>query len=81
MAFQKKRAPFDKVIKYVMEQIKIAVAPLDDVVRNQEIIIAQNKQMIELLGQIRDVRNSQAPSGESACSEEEPPAEQELPKE
>ena len=46
-------ASFDKLTKYMVENFQTALAPLKDVVKNQETIIAQNKQMIDLLERLR----------------------------
>lgn len=49
-------ASFDRVIKHLVEKFQTALAPLEKVVKNQEIMIAQNKQIIELLGQLNNGR-------------------------
>lgn len=49
-------ASYDKVIKHLVEKFQVALAPLERIAKNQEIIIAQNKQVIELLGQLNNGR-------------------------
>lgn len=44
-------ASYDKLIKYLVEKFQSALAPLDQIAKNQSIMIAQNKQIIELLAQ------------------------------
>lgn len=46
-------ASYDKIVKYVVDNFHSAVSPLQDVTKNQEIIIVQNKQIIALLEKIR----------------------------
>jgi regulator of replication initiation timing len=43
----------EKMIKMLLEEIHQIAAPLANVVQNQQILIIQNKQLIELLEQIR----------------------------
>jgi len=43
----------EKMFKLMLDEIHQGTAPLPTVVQNQEIIIIQNKQIIELLEQIR----------------------------
>lgn len=43
----------EKMIKLLLDEIHQGTAPLSTVVQNQEIIIIQNKQIIELLEQVR----------------------------
>lgn len=52
-------ASYDKIVKYLAERIEQALAPLDKIVQNQTIIIAQNKQVIDLLSQINTGRLSE----------------------
>jgi hypothetical protein len=50
MAFgMKKRGPYDKVIKHVLELFRQELQPLES---NQQIIIAQNEKILEFLRQI-----------------------------
>jgi hypothetical protein len=44
---------YEKLVKYLVENIQVALAPLRDITKNQEILIVQNKQMIALLENIR----------------------------
>ncbi|SFL59849.1 hypothetical protein [Pelosinus propionicus] len=43
----------EKMIKMLLEEIHQITIPLAAIVKNQEILIIQNKQVIELLEQIR----------------------------
>lgn len=43
----------EKMIKMLLEEIHQIAAPLANIVQNQQILIIQNKQVIELLEQIR----------------------------
>lgn len=45
----------EKMIKMLLEEIRQIATPLTTVVQNQEILIIQNKQILELLEQIRVV--------------------------
>ena len=65
-------ASYDKVIKHLVEKFQIALAPLERIAKNQEIIIAQNKQVIELLGQLNNGRvpDSEPESDPSDCSDD-----------
>lgn len=62
-------ASYDKVIKHLVEKFQVALAPLERIAKNQEIIIAQNKQVIELLGQLNNGRvpDSEPESDPSDC--------------
>mgnify|MGYP003478849774 CR=1 FL=1 len=46
-------ASVEKMFKLLLEEIQQGTAPLSKVVQNQEIMIIQNKQIIELLEQVR----------------------------
>jgi len=46
-------ASYEKVVKYVTERFETALTPLQAMIKNQEIIIVQNRQMVELLEKIR----------------------------
>ncbi len=46
-------ASYEKVVKYVTDRFETALTPLQAMIKNQEIIIVQNKQMVELLEKIR----------------------------
>jgi len=50
----KKRSPYDKLIKNVLERFHQEMAPVQDVSAKQEKIIAQNEKIIEFLRQIWD---------------------------
>lgn len=45
-------ASYDRVIKYLVEKFEAALAPLGTITKNQEVIIVQNKQLIDLLQRI-----------------------------
>jgi hypothetical protein len=49
-------ASYDKMVKYLVEKLQLALAPLEQIARNQTILVAQNKQMIDLLAQLNDNR-------------------------
>jgi len=49
-------ASYDKMVKYLVEKLQLALAPLEQIARNQSILVAQNKQMIDLLAQLNDNR-------------------------
>lgn len=42
-------SPYEKIIKKITESFSESMAPLQIMVKNQEIIIIQNKKVIELL--------------------------------
>ena len=46
-------ASVEKMFKLMLEEIHQATIPLTNVIQNQEIMIIQNKQIIELLEQVR----------------------------
>lgn len=46
-------ASYEKVVKYVTERFETALTPLQAMIKNQEIIIVQNRQIVELLEKIR----------------------------
>lgn len=49
-------ASYDKLVKYLADKFQVAVSPLTQIEKNQEIIIGQNKQIITLLTRIIDAR-------------------------
>ncbi|QDR83012.1 hypothetical protein [Sporomusa termitida] len=49
-------ASYDKIIKYIVEKFQQALYPLQEITKNQEIIIAQNKQIIDLLATLSNSR-------------------------
>jgi hypothetical protein len=49
----------EKMIKMLLEEIHQITIPLATIIKNQEILIIQNKQVIELLEQIRISRNEE----------------------
>lgn len=49
-------ASYDKLVKYLADKFQAAVSPLGQITQNQEIIIAQNKQIISLLVQLNEGR-------------------------
>ena len=50
----KKRSPYDKIIKQVLDQFRQELAPIQDVTAGQQTIIAQNEKIIHFLRQIWD---------------------------
>lgn len=46
-------ASIEKMFKLLLEEIHQGTTPLSTIVQNQEIMIIQNKQIIELLEQVR----------------------------
>lgn len=61
-------ASYDKLIKYLVEKLQLALAPLEEIARNQNILVAQNKQIIDLLSQLNDNRPN--------TTEQDPPTEE-----
>ncbi|HWR05756.1 hypothetical protein [Sporomusa sp.] len=51
-------ASYDKIVKYIVEKLQMALSPLQQITQNQEIIIAQNKQMIDLLATLSNSRET-----------------------
>lgn len=51
-------ASVEKMFKLMLEEIHQDTMPLSAVVQNQEIMIIQNKQIIELLEQVRVSSNN-----------------------
>jgi hypothetical protein len=49
----------EKMIKMLLEEIHQIALPLATIVKNQEILIIQNKQALELLEQIRISRSEE----------------------
>jgi hypothetical protein len=49
----------EKMIKMLLEEIRQITLPLAEIVKNQEILIIQNKQALELLEQIRISRSGE----------------------
>ncbi|WP_371375153.1 hypothetical protein [Sporomusa aerivorans] len=79
-------ASFDKLLKNLAEKIQSGLLPLERITKNQEIIIAQNKQIIDLLAQLNDDRQSKATgeqtdsqSSADTVSESDPSPEQNSP--
>ncbi|SMD09263.1 hypothetical protein [Sporomusa malonica] len=63
-------ASYDKIIKYVVEKIQAALSPLEQMTKNQEIMIAQNKQIIDLLAKLNNNREPDiVPDPASSSSE------------
>lgn len=52
-------ASYDKIVKYLVEKFQTSLSPLEQIARNQEIIIAQNKQVIDLLAQLNNGRQTE----------------------
>lgn len=61
-------ASYDKIVKYMVERFQAALAPLEQIVKNQQIMIAQNKQIIEKLAQL----NGQRPPSDLTADQPEP---------
>lgn len=51
---------YDKIIKSVLEEIHQDTATLRSVAQNQEVLIVQNKKIIEILDQIRGALGKRA---------------------
>lgn len=51
-------ASVEKMFKLMLEEIHQDTTPLSTIVQNQEIMIIQNKQIIELLEQVRVSSNN-----------------------
>lgn len=49
-------ASYDKIVKYLVEKLQAALAPLEQIARTQNILVAQNKQIIDLLAQLNGDR-------------------------
>lgn len=47
----------EKMLKMLIDEIHQIQSPLASIIKNQEILIIQNKQAIELLEEIRSSRN------------------------
>lgn len=62
-------ASYDKIIKYIVEKIQQALYPLQEITKNQEIIIAQNKQIIDLLAILSNNRDHGTVQEEVVVSE------------
>ncbi len=45
-------ASYEKIIKYVVEQIQLAMSPLKTIAENQQTLIQQNEAIIQLLEKI-----------------------------
>ncbi len=60
----------EKMIKMLLEEIHQISLPLATIVKNQEILIIQNKQVIELLEQIRVSRSEGEDEDEEDDDEE-----------
>ena len=58
------------MVKYLAEKFQAAVSPLTDIIHNQEIIIGQNKQIINLLTRSVAIHNNELESEET--KEDEP---------
>ncbi|MGL5511621.1 MAG: hypothetical protein ACRDBM_00070 [Sporomusa sp.] len=71
-------ASYDKIIKYLVEKFQTSLAPLDSIARNQEIVVSQNKQIIDLLLRMSNCREpgtieqDSSPTGEVAPDENAP---------
>jgi hypothetical protein len=60
-------ASYDKLIKYLVEKLQAALAPLVEIAKNQNILVAQNKQIIDLLAQ----QSGRQPEDEQASPSED----------
>ena len=65
-------ASYDKIIKYIVEKLQAALAPLEQIARTQNILVAQNKQIIELLAQINSGRQPALQQEEESLQPEAP---------
>ncbi|CQR73176.1 hypothetical protein SOV_49630 [Sporomusa ovata DSM 2662] len=62
-------ASYDKMVKYLVEKLQLALAPLEQIARNQSILVAQNKQMIDLLAQLNGNRETPTEPEQSIAKE------------
>lgn len=67
-------ASYDKIIKYIVEKFQQALYPLQEITKNQEIIIAQNKQVIDLLASLNNSRDHGTLEEDVTTSETAPEA-------
>ncbi len=67
-------ASYDKIIKYIVEKFQQALYPLQEITKNQEIIIAQNKQVIDLLASLNNSREHGTVEEDVTPSETDPEA-------
>ena len=67
-------ASYDKIIKYIVEKFQQALYPLQEITKNQEIIIAQNKQVIDLLASLNNSREHGTVAEDVTPSETDPEA-------
>ena len=51
-------ASLDRMVKYLVEKLQVSLAPLEQIPRNQETIIEQNKQIIALLTRLNNNRQT-----------------------
>jgi hypothetical protein len=72
-------ASYDKIVKYLVEKLQAALSPLEQISRTQNIMVAQNKQIIELLSQLNSGRQP-APESEQEEMQSEA-AEDSIPEE
>jgi hypothetical protein len=72
-------ASYDKIVKYLVEKLQAALSPLEQISRTQNIMVAQNKQIIELLSQLNGGRQP-APESEQEEMQSEA-AEDSIPEE
>lgn len=49
-------ASYEKIMKYLVEKFQASLAPLEQITKNQEVIIVQNKKVIDLLTQLNSGR-------------------------
>jgi hypothetical protein len=45
-------ASYDKIVKHIVENFQASLSPLREITKNQQIIIVQNKQIIDQLEKI-----------------------------
>ena len=65
-------ASYDKIIKYLVEKLQTALAPLEQIARTQNTLVAQHKQIIELLSQQNGGRLPTLPQAEDGSPAETP---------
>ena len=64
-------ASYDRLVKYLADKFQAAVSPLSEIIQNQEIIIAQNKQIINLITRAVDVRPEETEAAVETAHNEE----------
>jgi hypothetical protein len=57
------------MIKYLVEKLQLALTPLEQIAKNQSILVAQNKQIIDLLAQLNGSRETPTEPEQSTAKE------------